>query len=127
MNIELYNDTYFSEKIQHTFTSKSHDKYSAFIDAIAYKLHKITPTITPAAELFHELNNHIYTIEYIEATTLKPHSTHTINFNDTLHNKLFFIQYTPDGTDGTQSKSTSLLQNKLIQTIFKTTNYGVFS
>ena len=40
----------------------------------------------------------IPTFEYIEATTIKPHSNHTINFNNTLHNKLFFIQYTPDGT-----------------------------
>ena len=27
MNIELYNDTYFSEKGQHAFTSNSHYKY----------------------------------------------------------------------------------------------------
>ena len=40
----------------------------------------------------------IPTFEYIEATTIKPHSNHTINFINTLHNKLFFIQYTPDGT-----------------------------
>ena len=65
MNIELYNDTSFSEKVQHAFTSNSHDKYSAFIDTIASKPHKNTPTITPVSELFQESGNPIPTIEYI--------------------------------------------------------------
>ena len=98
MNIERYNDTYFSAKGQHDFNSNSHDKYSAFIDTIASIPHKSIPTITPAAELFQESVNPICTIEYIAATTLKPHSYHTINFNNTLHKKIFFVQYISDGT-----------------------------
>ena len=35
INIELYNDTSFSEKGQQAFTFNSHDKYSAFIDIIS--------------------------------------------------------------------------------------------
>ena len=73
MSIRLYNETYFAAKIQHAFTSNSHDKYSAFIDTIASIPHKSIPTITPAAELFQESVNPIRNIEYIAATTLKPH------------------------------------------------------
>ena len=98
MNIELYNHTYLLSKIQHAFTSNSHDKYSAFINTIVSKMHRNTSTITPAAELFHESVNLIPTINYIESATLKHHSSHTINFNITLHNQLLFIQYTPYGT-----------------------------
>ena len=98
MNIKLYNDTYFSAKVQQAFTSNSHYRYSAFIDTIASKPHKNMPRITPAAELFQESGNPFPTIEYIETTTLKPHSSHTINFNNTLHNKLFLIKYTSEGT-----------------------------
>ena len=97
MNIELYNDNNFSEKGQHAFTSNPYDKYSASVDTNTSKPHMIIPTITPAVELFQESDNLIPTIESIEATTLRPHSSHTINFNNTLHNKLFFIQYNPDG------------------------------
>ena len=46
INTELYNDTNLSEKGQHAFTPNSNDKYSAFIDTIASKPHKNTPTIT---------------------------------------------------------------------------------
>ena len=98
MNTKLYNDTSFSAKFQHAFTSNYHDKYSTFIDTIASKLHKKTRTRTPVAELFQYSGNMIPTIEYIEATALKQQSSHIINFNDIIHNKLFFIQYTPDGT-----------------------------
>ena len=87
MNIELYNDTYFSEKVQHAFTSNSHDKYSDFIYTIASKPHKNTLIITPSAEIFQESGNPIPAIKSIETTTLKPHSSHTINFNDTLQKK----------------------------------------
>ena len=97
MNIKLNNDTYFPEKVDDTFTSNSHDKYSNFVDTISSKPHKNIPTITTAAEIFQESGNPIPTIKYIESTTLKPHSSHTINFNNNLHNKIFFIQYTPDG------------------------------
>ena len=98
INIELYNDTSFSENVQQAFTSNSYNKYSAFIDTIASKLHKNIPTITTSAEIFQEQGNPIPTIKYIEYTTLKPHSYHTINLNNTLHNKLLFTKYTPDGT-----------------------------
>ena len=97
MNTELYNETYLSSKIQHPFTSNSHDKYSAFINTIAYKPHKNTPTMTPAEEIFHESGNPIPTINSIEATTIKQHSSHIINFNISLHKKILLIQYTPDG------------------------------
>ena len=98
MNIELYNDTYFSSKVRHAFTSNYHNKYSAFIDTISSKPHKNIPTITPAAEIFKESVNPIPAIKYIEATTIKPYSSHKINPNNTLQNKLFFVQYTPDIT-----------------------------
>ena len=98
MNIELYNDTYFSTKSQHDFTSNYHDKYSAFINTIASKPHKNRPTMTPTVELFQESFNPIPTINSIETNTLKDRSSHTINFNNTLHNQLFFNQCTPDGT-----------------------------
>ena len=52
--------------------------------------------MTPTAELFQESFNPIPTINSIEANTRKDQSSHTINFNNTLHNQLFFIQYTPD-------------------------------
>ena len=87
MNTELYIDTDFSAKGQHAFASNSQDKYSAFIDTIASKTHKNTPIITPAAKLFQESGNPIPTIKYVEATTIKPHSSQTINFNTILHNK----------------------------------------
>ena len=51
MNIEIYNDNYFSAKGQNSFTSNSHDKYSSFVDTIASKQQKTTQAITPAAEL----------------------------------------------------------------------------
>ena len=52
MNIKLYNYTYLSAKVQHTFSSNSNHIYLAFIDTIAFKLHKTKPTITTTAELF---------------------------------------------------------------------------
>ena len=55
------------------------------------------PTITPTAELFQESGNTIPSIEYIEATTIKPQSFHTMIFHNILHNKSFSIQYNPDG------------------------------
>ena len=130
MNIKLNNDTYFPEKVDDTFTSNSHDKYSNFVDTISSKPHKNIPTITTAAEIFQESGNPIPTIKYIEATTLKPHSSHTINFNNTLHKKYYssnIPQTVQRNADGTQSKSTSLLQNKPIWTIFKTKKNSVYS
>ena len=71
MNIEIYNDNYFSAKGQHAFTSNYLDTYSALTDTITSKPHKNTPAITPKAELFQKSGNIISTNESIEVTTLK--------------------------------------------------------
>ena len=93
MNIELYNNTFFSVTGQQMITPRS-DKPSTSIDQLAFTPHT-APTFPSIKELFKSSNHKIPEPEIQRHTT---ESTNTLQINDTLHAKIFFIQYTPENT-----------------------------
>ena len=74
-------------------TSPTIDQASCHVDGLSLKEHNIKSCIPPAASLFKDYNTPIPELETAICTSLDDLSD-TVNISD----KLFFIQYTPEGT-----------------------------
>ena len=92
LQIELYNDIYFPSNSKH-ITSPTLDQASCRVDEFALKEHNIKLCIPSAASLFKDSDTPILALETKICISLNALSD-TVNISD----KLFFIQYTPEGT-----------------------------
>ena len=92
LQIELYNDTYFPSNSKH-ITAPTVDQKSSHVDELALREHQDLLSISSATSLFEDSKTPLPKIEEDICTSLDI-------FSDTvdLNNKLFFIQFTPEGT-----------------------------
>ena len=125
MNIDLYNDTFFSAKGRWMFTSNPYKPFTS-IDELEFKPHLPSP-ITTTKELFQESGNNIPSIETCNTGKLMPYTIPSFN---TLHNKLFLLntyRRTTSNEPFIQSKSIFHIYKKLTQTPRRTMTYGASS
>ena len=92
LHIDMYNEKHYSINLKHT-TSPSFDIPSCRVDESALNEHHATVSIPSAASLFEELYTSLPAIESIPCASLNDLPDVTV-----FSNKLFFIQFTPDGT-----------------------------
>ena len=88
----MYNDTHFPSNSKY-FTTPPNDQPSCQLDTAAFQVHDVRNRIPAADKLFYESDLPSPTVEETTNSVLNPISD-PVNFS----NKLFFVQYTPEGT-----------------------------
>ena len=90
--IELYKDTYFSSNSKH-ITTPTVDQASCRVNELAMIEHQELFNIPSAAALFKDTTTTIPSLETNICAFLN-----NVSLTDNLNDKLFFIQFAPEGT-----------------------------